>query len=332
MPPLPRRVALIAALALVAGGVTACGVRFSEPPPPVPTADAAEVGRAEAVESAQAIATLARQVAVGGQEGGLLVVVDQVASGSETQAQTLGGTWTPPPRPSPGVTEPPSPGPSPDVSAAGLAGALVDGAASARAASVTAGPDIGRLLVSIAVWRELAARAVADAAGVSDADSDADGAGLSLGARGVDDAALAVSTIGPSADLIRGLDGTAFAYETLAARTSDDAQRTAWVSRSAVLRRAGETVAVASGVAGTGADPRQGVYDVAALLDLDPATAVASMEASLADLWLDADVPAGVRPVAADAALECYLTALAAGAQLGALDAPRVVLPGFVTP
>lgn len=321
------------AIALVAGWTTTgCGVRLADAPPPLPTPDANEAGRAEAVESALAIADLAGAVLATAQDPELQAILEQVEHGSAIQSEALGGLWVPPPRPTPtDATQSPSAGPTGTVDVAQLVTALSDAAAAARTAAVDADATVGRLLVSIAVWRDLAAHVVADAAGTDVAGEDPL-APPALGSGGIDDAALQVSTLGPSSELVRGLDAAAFAYETLAARTQDEAVRATWVERSAVLRRAGETVAVASGAAGTSSDPREGVYDVAKVVSLDPAAAVATIEASLADLWLNTDAPAGVRPAVADAALECYLAALAAGGQLGALDSPSVVLPGLVTP
>ncbi|WP_148059652.1 hypothetical protein [Salana multivorans] len=335
MPPTRRRAALVAALVLAAGWTTtSCGIHLAEAPPAVPTPDAAEIARSGAVEAAERIGAVARAASSSVTDPGLSSVLDQIAAGSATQAETLGGTWTPPPRPTPSSTDPSDPASSSSApTAATLEDVLValsEGATTARDGSTTSDPTLGRLLLSVALWRDLAAfelTRAADAAGEGEAVQ-----AVTLSRGGIDDAALQVSTLGSSPELVRGLDGTAFTYEALAARTSDETSRATWVARAAALRRAGDTVAVASGVAGTSNDPRQGFYDVASVLALDETAAVATLEASLAELWVNADAPGALRPTVADAALESYLLALQTGATLAPLDSSAVVLPGLVTP
>ncbi len=193
------------AIALVAGWTTTgCGVRLADAPPPLPTPDANEAGRAEAVESALAIADLAGAVLATAQYPELQVILEQVEHGSAIQSEALGGLWVPPPRPTPtDATQSPSAGPTGTVDVAQLVTALSDAAAAARTAAVDADATVGRLLVSIAAWRDLAAHVVADAAGTDVAGEDPL-APPALGSGGIYDAALQVSTLGPSSELLRG--------------------------------------------------------------------------------------------------------------------------------
>lgn len=319
-------------------GLSGCGVRLDVPPPAIPTADAAEQARADAVATADAIAAQATALAGLGVADPTLAT--QIAAGSTAQAGALGGTWTPPARPS--ASADPSDDPSDDGASAAddatgaptsadptvdLVNALVTGAAQARAGAGATSGDTATLLGSIAVWRSLAAHQLASTLPAETLT----GVAPTLPAGGIDLTAVGLSSLSDVDDLIRGLDAAAFGYETLAARTDDDARATDWAARATALRRAGEAVASAADVSGTAADPREALYDVADLVALDPSAAAASLETEVAGLWLTAPLPAGLRPAGVDAAVQALLRARQLG-PLAALDSPAAVLPGLAAP
>ncbi|TNU77301.1 hypothetical protein FH969_00590 [Miniimonas arenae] len=339
MPGRPRasiaRALAVASLAVgLCVGLSGCGVRLDVPPPAIPTADAAEQARADAVATADAIAAQATALAGLGVADPTLAT--QIAAGSTAQAGALGGTWTPPARPS-ASADPSDDGASATDDATGaptsadptvdLVNALVTGAAQARAGAGATSGDTATLLGSIAVWRSLAAHQLASTLPAETLT----GIAPTLPAGGTDLTAVGLSSLSGVDDLIRGLDAAAFGYETLAARTDDDARAADWAARATALRRAGEAVASAADVSGTAADPREALYDVADLVALDPSAAAASLETEVAGLWLTAPLPAGLRPAGVDAAVEALLRARELG-PLAALDSPAAVLPGLAAP
>lgn len=323
-----RGVAVAAALALTSGLLTGCGVRLDTTPPPIPTASPAEQARAAAVADALAIADAADALLMAGLPASQRPaegtdpseLLAQIAAGSRAHAQVLGGEWTPPARPTP--SDVPSPTREPEVSTiADLTSVLATTAAAAADGAAAADDDLATLLVSVSVWRSLAAGELA----ALDPTMDPTLAGPR---DGVDLLALRLATLDGVDALARGLDAAAFGYETLAARTEDQGLRADWVARSVQLRRTGEVVATSAGISGTAADPREASYDVGALVAGDPTAAAATFETQLATLWIGAPLPGSLRATAAGAALEA-LDRAASMAQLAALDSPGAVLPGL---
>lgn len=306
-------------LILLALLLSACGVRIETPPAEIPSADSSEQARAAAVTRATWIATSAQNLADEGQETEA-GVLSHIASGASQHASQLGGQWSPPPRPTPAPTAAIDP---PASTAADLIAGLVAGYEEAREGAAASTGDQAVLLSSVALWRAVAAHELAAATGAVDP--------ATLPAGGVDETALALSTLTGGADLARGLDAAAFGYETLAARSEDDARLAAWNARAAQLRDTGDVVASAAGIAGGTEDPREAVYDVADLVALPADTAAATIETNLAALWIQAPVPPELRGVAIDAALASMRQA-ATLAPRTALDEPAGLLPGLTVP
>ncbi|WP_146197063.1 hypothetical protein [Serinibacter arcticus] len=315
--PLVRRSLVAVAVVTAAATLTAgCGVRLETPPPPVVTLDAAEQVRAGAVVDAEAIAAAATAAAADPAAASVLDRLTQVATASASHVEALGGTWTAP------EGQEPTDGPTAPAATTDLAGALATlqlGYDDARAGLGEVSDGTSRLLVSVALWRAIAAHEIAAASGAATA--------TPLPVGGVDTTALGLASFRDVDPLVRGLDAAAFGYEVLAAGSDDAARRSDWGSRAGELRRTGDLLASRAGATGA-SDPREAVYDVASLLDADPVSAAVTLETEVARLWVGAALPGATRGVALDAALEALLRARAL-APVGALDDPAVVLPGL---
>lgn len=304
---------------LVTLPLTGCGMRLETPPPPTPTADASETGRAATVAQAELIAAAAEGASSDPAAAVVLERLDQVAAGSRSHAASLGG---PGPDPDPGTASPSATPDTPDAGAADLHGAiaaLVAGHDQARADLTTATAEAAPLLASIALWRAVAARELAGA--------------LPEGVQGLPDGGLTtadldLATLRDVGPLVRGLDAAGYAYEVLAARSSDDTRRADLVARAEQLRAEGDLLAVRAGIADGGEDPREALYDVSALVAGEESVAVVAVETDLVRLWLGSDLPPTTRPIAVDAALESLLRARAL-TPTAALDSPAAVLPGL---
>lgn len=302
---------------------TGCGMRLETPEPPAPTPDAAEVIRSEAVADATAIAQAAQAAQT---DPAAVVVTDrlaQVAAGSLSHAETLGGTWTASGT-SEGTTTPDA---TPSATAPTAAGdlpaaitSLTSGYERARAGLAGSSGDTTQILASMALWRALAAHELAGAIPETAPE---------LPRGGIDGTALSLATFRDVDPLVRGLDAAAYAYEVLAAREDDAGRQASWKARAGTLRETGELVAGRAGVAGTAADPRVAVYDVSSLVTADATTSAVGIETDVARLWITSDLPASARGIGVDAALEALLRARQL-APTSPLDSPAVVLPGLV--
>lgn len=326
----PRRasLALAAAVALLVGVTSGCGVRLEQPEPPPVTADAAETARGDAVADAEAIATAATSAQSDPAAAPALDRLAQIAAASTAHARDLGGEWagttsddattTPADVPTDTPTETP-----PVTDLAGTVALLVTGYDDARAGLAQVPPPTATVLTSVALWRALAAHEVVATTGVVPA--------TPLPTGGTDTNALRLASFRDVDALVRGLDAAAYAYEVLAARDGDDGRQSDWNRRASTLRRTGELLAARAGASGGEADPRDAIYDVGPILDGDPVASAVALETEIASLWVTSDLPAASRTVALDAALEALLRARALGAT-GPLDSPGVVLPGLPGP
>lgn len=309
-----RRFTAGGVLLLAALTSTGCGVRIDTPPPAIPSPAQSEVVRSETVATSIALADAAQEAGHSSSHSEVVAdLLTQIAAGSRAHAEALGGVWIPPERPTPIPTTHASLAPE-ATTPAGLAAALAVASQEAVQGAQETEGDERTLLTSIAVWRALAANELAAAV---------DGAEPEVG--DLDLAGLEISGTGDVSELVRELDSGAFTYETLAARSDDATRRVDWPRRAAALRTAAQVLASADGTAGTANDPRESIYDVGPLLDLDPDVVVASLESRLATLWVSSDVPPSVRVSAAVASLELA----AQTAPLAPLDSPAAVLPGL---
>ena len=322
----PRRasLALAAAVALLVGVTSGCGVRLEQPEPPPVTADAAETARGDAVADAEAIATAATAAQSDPAAAPALDRLAQITAASTAHAQDLGGEWagaatedaTTTPADTPTTT-------TPVTDLAGTVALLVTGYDDARAGLEQVSGDTATVLTSVALWRALAAHEVVATTGVVPA--------TPLPTGGTDTNALRLASFRDVDALVRGLDAAAYAYEVLAARDGDDARQSDWNRRASTLRRTGDLLAARAGASGGEADPRDAIYDVGPLLDGDPVASAVALETEVASLWVTSDLPAASRTVGLDAALEALLRARALGAT-GPLDSPGVILPGLPGP
>lgn len=323
----PRAAAAVVLICALAGSLSSCGVRLDSAPPAIASPPPSEVMRAETVTSAEQIASAARSLQgdpMAAQAGGAALLTSMEA-GSSQHMERLGGIWTPPPRPTDSASADVDSTPAPEAATpAESLILLVDAFTQARADSAhAADADAAKLLVSIALWRASAAYQLGPFATHGDGSLP-----VALPTGGVDLTALGLATFEDIDDLIRGVDAAAFGYEVLAARSTDESQRTSWVTRADDLRDQAQVLAVAAGVDGTGSDPRSAVYDISGLIEADALNSIVAMESSLATLWINADVAPALRPLTVDAALASILLAHQV-APLAGLDSPAGVLPGL---
>ncbi|GAA4423487.1 hypothetical protein GCM10023169_19200 [Georgenia halophila] len=294
---------------LVALSSAGCGLRLDTAPPEAPNPDPAEELRQEA---AARTATLAATVGgVTDPEDGA-AVLERVAVHADVHLDALGGVWVAWPGGAPeGATPPPPPPTAPvdDPSAADVVELLATGASEAREAAVAAPTeDLAVLLASVSLSRSRGAADLATAVGAPPVEPAAAPMNRdTLLARGVD---------GPT---VQVLDQARYAYEAVAARTSE-------VSRESAKARADHLQLLVDVAIEAGApDARLGVYslpgaDEEAGLNAEQAAAVRA-ETLLLEHWLfslgraDADL----RPALLDAAAAAAARILEWGGTLPAL-------------
>lgn len=361
-PPPPGRRPARGGRAVAIGGLAAalalsgCGVRLETPPPPIPSADAAEAARQDAATRSEDLATLAgAALATGtGAADSLADTLARVATDAKAHAGALGGVWTPPAWATtpPGADEVPAATPSQDSTPGGgsvtagagtsaspsgspavVLGALATASLAACGDAVVLEPaDLARLLASICLAQDAAARALAAASGLD---------APAPGARTVVERAAAdpTPTEGPPAfpstlargedglPLARSLDAAGYALEVAAARASG-ADRDALAGRAREHRAEARALVAAAGALGTPEDPRRAAYD---LPEVDgatpgPAALAADAETGVLAAWT---ATFGDAPVSARAlVLAEMVTAAAAATGWGAPPSTFPGLPG----
>ena len=259
--------------------LSACGLRLDTPPPPVPTPGPTESARAEFVSATQDLIEQARSAAQRA-EGDLAAELNALAEASQEHLEAMGGTWTPPPRPSsPGSATPSSsPGnatPSgnsstqPQATAEDVLGTLTDLTENSEvlAQDIWSG-QTATLIASITVYRDGARHRLR-----AELDQNDEPAG--------EPAQLPQDLGSAATELCRTLDGLGYAYEVRAARSNGD-HRTEAAQRAEGYRTLARQVAEAAGLAGTESDPRSASYDIGT----DLAETITSWQAELVPAWL----------------------------------------------
>jgi hypothetical protein len=289
-------------LSLALGG---CGVRLDTPPPPLPTADAAEAARQAAAVRAESIASLADDVAEPARED-----LAELAANSRAHAAALGGIWAPPDwarTPAPSGTPTPSPTDAAPPTTTDVAQALADSArltcADAVALDVAApgledesGPnrpaqpdsaqpgdeptepapggagDLVTLLASICLAQRQQTAELGEDLG--------DLPGRPEPSERLEAIAAALAESADAPALARTLDAAGYALEVVAAR-SVGPPRTTLAALAADHRALAHEVLDAAGVIGTTADPRRAAYSLEDPDALDPG----AIEASVLAAW-----------------------------------------------
>lgn len=276
---------------LATAALAGCSLRLETPPIPAPTPDQYELLRdAAARDEARILDALpAATAAAGASTPGRDYFVQVETASATPHLDALGGVYvpfpaaTPSPSPSPSAT--PAPGLAPGVTS--LTRAVVDARDADLAASLAADdPDLALLLASIGLNH-----AEALAVGVY---QDAIAAGSAPLAEERHMPGVGFSELVPASTALDGAtlegiivahDFAAYAYEVIAARSSDDA-RTQALDRSRIhAHRAAEFVAIA------GVDPRSPAYAIDhARLESDEAMAALAheTEAGIADRYITA--------------------------------------------
>ena len=303
------------AAALAALLLAGCGLRLETPDPEPLVPDALEVVRADTAAAAEGLRAMAAEAdAAAAPE--VAPVLARVAALSRAHLDALGGIYVP----FPDVT-PPAPtataAPAPPASADDVLAALVESAAEARSdADAVADGPMARLLASVSVARSLLADALATALDTA--------AGPTV-VFVVPETLPEGVTAQQAAVLVQSEDAAALAWEVTAAR-SVDADRDLAAARAVIHRDRAQAWAEASGVAGSGADPRRSSYALPDALD-DPATsaeerrvALGEVEAALADAYMSlvAQASVGARVVLMDAVLDTLRMHISAGAPIPA--------------
>lgn len=286
---LRRRTVGIALGVLVIASLAGCSLRRETPPIVTPSPDQYEQLREAAAQfEVEILDALAAEV-VGAGPVGYAGFVQAESAFVTPHLDALGGVYVPFPSATPSA----SPSASPSISAApapqpkSLTRAVADARDADLAAAVVADdPDLALLLASIGLSHaeSLAVGVYQDAIAAGSAPLSAERtmvgapfADLVPGATGLDAATLE--------GIIVAHDYAAYAYEVIAARSSDDA-RTQALERSRIHdRRADELVAIA------GADPRVPAYVIDhANLDSDEAMAALARatEAGISDRYITA--------------------------------------------
>lgn len=242
-----------------------------------------------------------------------LDLLQQISAGSTHHGAQLGGAWTPPSyaTATPSTTQVAADSPQ-------LVDLLVLGAQEATEQAGMVEGDTSRLLISISVWRYLAASQLAETSQDE----------VTVAVPEVDLVPVQLTSLPECPELIRGLDAASYAYEAVMARSENETQYGAWEDRIARLRESANALATSAGMAGTPSDPRQATYDVSAILSLSEADAIASLESDIATLWVNADLPGDMAELQVGAATAAFLRAQAAGATQP-LDSAAAVLPGL---
>lgn len=272
-------------------------MRLDTPAPTLPTVDAAEDARSSLVEQSLATADLAAALAELTEQEDLALQAEQVAAGATEQARLLGGKRVPPDwaEDTTGGSDPlattgePT---TPQTLVDGLSRAATDARAAIGAAPTA---QVADLYTAIAVWRAWAAQVLAR---TTDAEVAAPEAPQVVAAT------WQLASVEGIQELLRGLDAAGFAYEVLAARSSEGSAD--YLTRARALRALAGDLATASGLAGTAQDPREALYDVSGLAESSPAAA-AAIEADLVALWVQAPLPSALRGTAVDGAVESLL-------------------------
>lgn len=311
-----RRGRAAALVAVVALGLSACGLRLETPPPAAPAPDAVETVRQRATADALALAVLAEHATDPG-----LPSAARVAEVAALHAEALGGpyTWEPPAADdAPASPEAPA-DEAEDVTPARLAQALEETAASARADAATVpDPGMARLLGSISASRLLAADAVRREGGESATEP---AEPFTPPEELPDGVAGSVVTA-----LVQSEDALGLAWEVVAARTAAEARAPA-AARATAHRDRALRWAEAADLVGTGLDPRRAAYDLppALLTTSDDVGALegeaAALERELATSYasLVAVAPPEQRAPFVDALLDTARAGWPAGSLLPAL-------------
>src|SRR5699024_5003504 len=152
----PRLLRAGAGILVLLVSLSACGLRLDTPPPPVPTPGPTESARAEFVGATQDLIEQARSAAQRA-EGDLAAELNALAEASQEHLEAMGGTWTPPPRPSSPGNATPSGNSStqPQAAAEDVLGTLPDLTANSEvlAQDIWSG-QTATLIASITVYRD----------------------------------------------------------------------------------------------------------------------------------------------------------------------------------
>ncbi|MBO1751534.1 DUF4439 domain-containing protein [Actinotalea sp. BY-33] len=276
--------ALLAVGLLLAG----CGLRLETPHPDPLEPDAVETVRQRTTADAVALGALARRTDPEG-EAAAETALEQVVEDSQAHVEALGGVYDPGPGYAPtalppggvdqdGAVDQDGTGAQNGTEGGGdtedaedvedvpeaLPGTLEDLTALLSQTAATARADVlevedgdlARLLASIATSRLLLAEALAGAAPAAD--------GPPPGAEELEPFAVPEElpsglTAADVTVLVRSEDAAGYAWEVLAARSSEAARSTA-ARRAALHRERAEAWAQAGALSGTGIDPRRNVY------------------------------------------------------------------------
>lgn len=266
---------LLAALVL-----TGCDLRLETPDPTAPEAGPVEVVRDRHAVRSTDLATAAGLAALGAAPDAS-AVLSRVADDATAHLVALGGVYVAFPD-----EEPTGPVGSRSATELSVLDQLTGAAATARgdADAVEDGP-LARLLASIATARTLAAEDLALALGRPDR--------AAPSPLTVPDAAPAGTPVTVLSAMVTSLDGLAYAWEVLAARSTETTRETA-AARAAELRARAAAWAAVTGLDEPGLDPRRVAYDLPEAVTsagADPAPALAALaglESRAADLFATA--------------------------------------------
>ena len=277
IPPASRRA--VAALALLAAlTVAGCDVRLETPDPTAPEAGPVEVARDDAAGRAADLAQGAAAAAVTADEG-VAAVLTRVSAEAAAHLVALGGVYVAFPD---AETTAPVPALPPAPSASEVVDLLLGAAATTRADAdtVTDGP-LARLLASIATAQALSAEDLARALGEPDRAPQTPVTLPEAAPPGAPGSVLEA--------IVASQDGLAYAWEVVAARSTEAARDSA-AARGADLRDRAAAWARAGGLAEPGVDPRRVAYDLPDAVTVvtgDPAADQAAATAALAGLEAD---------------------------------------------
>ena len=322
-PPAPLRAAV--ALAFAAVAVAGCDVRLETPDPTAPEPGPVEIVR-DGAAGRSAELSPAAAAAAATDVGDAGAVLTRVAAESAAHLVALGGVYVPfpdAPEEPPGTASP-APAPVPDASQ--MVDRLLGAAAATRgdADAVTDGP-LARLLAAVATAQTLAVEDLAAALGAPER---APATPVTL------PGAVPEGTPGSVLEaIVASLDGLAYAWEVVAARSAE-ADREFAAARGSELRDRAAAWAHATGLAEPGLDPRRVAYDLPdaitvvtgdAAADHAAATAaLAALEAELAELF--ATAVAGTDPGSRGPMLDGLLDSARLADDLGV---PAGAFPGL---
>ncbi|HLS25046.1 MAG TPA: hypothetical protein VK063_04155, partial [Beutenbergiaceae bacterium] len=244
-----------AAMLLVLGLLTACGVRLDLPPPPAPTPEGQDAVRQEAAVAVQTLTGPARSAAESASEE-VATVLNAVAGDAEVHLEALGGVWQPPPRPEDDdedLGEETAAAASADAGSAEPADVvhlLEDTAAGFRSDLGQIDGELATLLTSIAANQVLHARQLRNALDMGPADPPTLPEDPFPAEFGVE-----------AAELSRLLDASGYVAEVRAARSSGE-ERDRLIDHAEQMRAQADLVARRGGFAATSEDPREPVYEL----------------------------------------------------------------------